>query len=414
MSIPPELGMNALNPFGSYWTRYPEAVSNNDYFVNLILNNCSRMRCITKTNELTETADNPGGSQGAAPAHRYWVSSVKAANPSFPILYGIDNGGSVKYYPPHHSFYRSRLLIEAAWAEANHMDGFAVGVEHEVAHASGSNLVTVATLTRSSNVVTATFATPHGFTTGQEITVSGASPSTFNVADSITSPTNVIVTVIDSTTLTYPNIGADESATGTLKMGWSYHQERSMIKADAAAAQAIFSGYLTYCCSQGYEQGWINDGITPGTNLDKIGFNIYGDVGNDNWTTFKSHLDTCWNAFGTNMILAEMNASDPGTWNNTSISGITPSSTAFYKLWEDELVRRFNYAKSLGLEQIFIYTAWDIENKFSLFYNEGSQNGQPTSTLFLDALFSGSFLPVVDRLCNRRSSSIFLGSMESQ
>lgn len=414
MSIPSQLGFNAPNPFGSYWTRYPAAVSNNEYFVNLILNNSSRMRCVTKTNELTETASNPGGSYGASPAHRYWVSSVKEANPNFPILYGIDPDVDVKYYPPHHAYYRQRMLIEATWAQEHGMDGFQVGNEHEVRHASGGHLITVASLTRTSNVVTAVFATPHGFTTGQEIAVQGATPSSFNVADSVSSPTNVQVTVVDSLTVTYPSVGTDGTATGSLRMQWSYHQERLMIKADAAAVQAVFPGFVTYSCSQGYQSGWINDGITPGTDLDKIGFDIYGDAGNDNFTTFKSTLDACWAAFGTNMIITEMNASDPGTWNNSSISGLTPSNPSFYKLWEQEVLRRFKYAQDLGVEQIYLYTAWDIQNNFSFFYNEGSQNAQPTSTLFLDATFSGGFLPVVDELCNRKKSSVFLGTMEAQ
>ena len=415
MSVSTILGVNAVQPYATYWSRFQSALVDTPAFARMITKNFRRMRCVTKTNELTETENNPGGGQGAAPAHRYWCLAVKAADPSIYILYGIDPGDQVKFYPPHFAFYKQRMLYEVAWARDNGMDGFQVGNEHEVSHAANGYNLTIATLSRSSNVATAVFSSAHGLTNGDEIAISGATPSTFNVADNIATGSGVSCTVVNSTTITYPNTGADESASGSLRLSWTYKEEREKVKECAVEARAIAPDLdYSYACSQGYQAGWIADGITPGVDLDKISFNIYGNTGNNNYSSFKTTLDQCWATFGTNMILTESNASDPGTWNSTSIDGLTPTNAAFYKKWEADMVARYNYAEALGVQEIYLFQAWSGNNVFPILYNTTPYNGLPSSSLELEAIIVGNWLPVIDLLHHERKRTAFIGTFESQ
>jgi hypothetical protein len=66
----------------------------------------------------------------------------------------------------------------------------------QASYAIGNQSVTITTLTQTANVATATTADPHSLVTGNQITVSGASQSDYNVT--------AAVTVTSPTTFTYP------------------------------------------------------------------------------------------------------------------------------------------------------------------------------------------------------------------
>ena len=83
---------------------------------------------------------------------------------------------------------------------------------------NGFNTQTISTLSVTSNVATATFATAHGFNVDDVIAISGANETQFN------SNWNV-KTVADATTLTFDITTADVTATGTIScktapLGW--------------------------------------------------------------------------------------------------------------------------------------------------------------------------------------------------
>jgi hypothetical protein len=67
--------------------------------------------------------------------------------------------------------------------------------------------VAISSISRSSNVVSVTLASAHGYATGASMNITGVSPVTFN--DSAAT-----ITVTDSTHFTYANTGSDESGSG--------------------------------------------------------------------------------------------------------------------------------------------------------------------------------------------------------
>ena len=74
-------------------------------------------------------------------------------------------------------------------------------------YAIGNASVDIASLTSVTTTATATTSDPHGLQTGNSVTVSGASPTTFNVTATIT--------VTSATTFTYTVVAGTSPATGT-------------------------------------------------------------------------------------------------------------------------------------------------------------------------------------------------------
>lgn len=394
-----ELGITQSQPYGG-WSYYLSNAqyTENDKYVPLFANTFPRIRMLT--------AVGYGGANTTYPnsptqCMQIWVRALKAYKPSIYVLYGATNNLQ-GFNPQNYPTYITYLLQEAQWAQDNGMDAFCIGNENLItsAHASSPGAMAVATLSRTSNVATATFATPHGLTTGDRIFVSGSSPSNFNVADSETVET-VQCTVIDSTTITYPSAGTDGAATGTIKLNWSALEVVRKTKALGVMCQAIFTrGPIQYSESQGHETAWITLGIIPGTDIDLIGINGYGAGTGDEvrYAYWKTMIDNLWAAFGSNLIITEHNVvQDSG---NEKVSGLDHRHIGFEYVADREIIRRYEYAKNLGISQIYLYGTAE----YPIFCNTWP------STDFDNAYMVGDFKPIIDKLKGGRITKVLIGN----
>lgn len=329
----------------------------------------------------------------SATANHTWALAVKAYNSGIYIHYGIANSSSV-YLPTFYDTFLPLMLAEAQWAQDNLMDEFQVGNEFEINGQSGTT--TIQSLTRSSNVVTVVTVSPHNLQTGDDVSVGNT------VTPSDMGAFNATCTVIDANTLTYVANGADGSGSGAnLKAG-----ERTIIrfvKLLAAQAQAVFTrGPITYSVSQGHEQYWTS--ITPGTDLDTIGLDIYGDTGYDN---FVSLVNAMFAVFGTQMIVSEFNLHS--SWSSARSRGMGPTLRGFDIAYGDELARRRDFLRTKGIQQAYFFCAWNASagasnnNNFTIFYNTN-----PTTASRL----LGNWKSGYDRLLEKRVSKVFLGTQQ--
>lgn len=344
----------------------------------------------------------------AAQADQVWALHLKNYNPNVYIMYGCATNPIFK--PRYYSALTTYTLAAAAWAQTNGMDCFCIGNENLISSVHGTTHGQVATLSRTSNVVTATFAFDHGFTTGDYIFVYGATPSDMNIADSFTAET-VQCTVTGATTLTYPATGANGSATGTIYVDWSAREVVRKTKALAVLVQAVFTrGPVEYTESQGKFAPWISLGITPGTDLDLIGLNAYG-AGNDEaaYTAWKSEVDTDFATFGTNLIITEMNVVQEAPDTRT-VGGLIYTQKGFDKTASTELIRRYNYAKDLGITQIYLFGPngnginwWMAFNFLCNTSPYGWNDGTKRQIV-------GNLMPVIKELKGERPTHVFFGN----
>jgi Glycosyl hydrolase catalytic core len=376
------LGVTAAQPYGT-WSGYITDYANISKPLLPYITQFPKVRVIAEEN-----------STNSQTACQLWIGQLRAYNPSQYILYGITHQS---FNPQTFAGYLTKVQTHAQWAQDNAMDAFCVA--NEVERLSARTTIDVATLSRSSNVATATFAAAHGLNTGEKIIISGASPSSFNTTDALNSSTGVAVTVVNPTTITFANTGVDESATGSIKLKYAYSTIPLKIKELAAACQPIFTrGPITYSIAQSYHQIYIDSGMTPDTDLDKMSINIYGA---NSLSTFTSTIDTCYTAFGTNLWVTEFNIHE--TWSSSSVRGMTPSTPGWDLVWADQIMYRLNYIKNKGIQTAYFFMGWNsssgANNQFCLFFNESTAG----------AGMSGNFKSLYYRLLGKRVETVFSG-----
>lgn len=132
------------------------------------------------------------------------------------------------------------------------------------------------------------------------------------------------------------------------------------IVATAASCQAIFSGDITYASTAGSSivDLWISEGITPGTDLDYLSFNVYGN-GQDDLSGFSADAKRIWDGFGTDSIISEFNlVTDNG------------SLTLSQQRQEEELSKRLSLLRAIGFEQayFFVWKKSESNEKLGLKY----------------------------------------------
>lgn len=256
--------------------------------------------------------------------------------------------------------------------------------------------MTISSVSRASNVATATFATAHRLTSGDYIFVSGGTDASFRVSDS-TSGETVQVTVIDDLTVTYPSTGSNGSGTGTYKMNWSAYEVVRKVKSLASIIQGIYTiGPVQYTESQGWETAWINLG--KGNDIDLWGINAYGTGNNEsNFTTWKATIDSCFAAFGSSLIVTELNCVvDSG---NVIIGNFNHEQIGAEQIFDNEILRRYTYLQSLNISQIYLYGTAE----YGYFANTWPIT---TST---NAYIVGRYKPIIKRLRGERMSEVFFG-----
>lgn len=113
----------------------------------------------------------------------------------------------------------------------------------------------------------------------------------------------------------------------------------------AVLVQAEFSGEVRCASTSGATivNLWIAQGITPGTDIDKLSFNIYGNSQTD-LSGFQSDAQRIFDGFGTDSIVSEFNlVTDSGTLS------ISPSRQ------EEEMNKRIGILDSIGFERMYAF-----------------------------------------------------------
>ena len=162
---------------------------------------------------------------------------------------------------------------------------------------------------------------------------------------------------------------------------------------------SIFTrGPVVYSESQGYEDAWITLGLPTGNYL--FGVNAYGSGSTDmdRFLYWKNIIDKLWTAFGAKLIITEHNVVlDVGS---TKIRGLSYSSPGFEDVADIELIKRYEYAKELGITQIYLYGTAE----YSMFANTYP------STDADDAYIEGDFKPVIDKIRGINTNKVFIGT----
>lgn len=414
MSIWSGMGTSSSGAYNG-WSDYTNAVADiEDPKWLPLFTNFPRIRAITAyaangSNDVVGGVVTPSISTTLT---RRWVLKVKAYDSSKYILYGTTNNDMPvtdhpelsRFIPSAYANYRLYVLDEATWAQDNGMDAFCIGNEMLISAAHSSTVGMIPTsITRSSNVATATFGFDHGLTTGDYITVGSGTDTSFRVADSETAET-IQCTVTGARTFTYASIGSDGTATGTYKINWSALEVIRKLKSLAHDVQSVFTrGPITYSESQGHTAGWIILGITPNTDLDLWSLNAYGTSGLDaagaGRTSWLSEVDTCWAAFGTNMILSEFNCVLDGNPLGY-VNGLTCDQRGFEQEHAKELAWRLNYLIGLGMTQVYY---------FGSMQGQMGYNTWPSNT-YGNKYFRGENRPVYNAMRRERVDRLFLGT----
>lgn len=388
-----ELGITQAQPYGG-WSFYlsDAQYTENTPFAKKFADTFPRIRIITSYGDGGSSHVYPNNSTLSAQS---WALALKSYKPSVYILYGVTSNLSsntpaeLSYFlPSAFSTYQTYLLAEAQWAQDNSMDAFCIGNENLISNSHSSQGMVISSLVRTTNVTTATFAFNHGLTTGDYIFVSGGNEAGFRIADSESAET-VQCTVVNSTTVTYPNTGANATGTGTFKMSWSAYEVVRKTKVLAVACQAIFtSGPIVYTESQGHVTPWINLDITPGTDIDLIGYNGYGDGTNtsSNYSGWKAEVDSMWAKFNTTLIITEHNVvQDSG---GAKVNNFNKNMSGFEDLADREIIKRYEYLKALGITQIYLFGT----DEYRIFCNT-----YPNTT-YNNAYLVGDFKPIVNKI----------------
>lgn len=404
------LGANAGGSY-SGWSDYTDAVAavEDPKWIPMAADAFPRMRCTNDYFTNGNLSDTVYPNISTTNLHR-WILKVKAYKPSLYIMYGhAGNQGTVTDYPEYSQYkpsgylrQRAYMLAEAQWAQDNGMDAFSVNNECLISAAHASVGMIPTSITRTSNVATATFSYDHGLTTGDYIFVAAGTTADYRVADSESAET-VQCTVTGARTMTYPSTGADGTAAGSYRVNWSAYEKVRKIKADIVAAQAVFTrGIVLYNESQGHSNPWIQLGLPDGAYY---GHNGYGTAGVEattaGYSSWKTEIDALYAAFGDKLIVTEFNCVLDGT-PNTAVGGLTCDQRGFEREHEKEIWRRYQYIRNSlpNISQVYY---------FSSMQGQMSYNTWP-SREYGNRYFRGDFRPIYNILREEPVDRVFLGS----
>lgn len=274
----------------------------------------------------------------------YWARIAKSKG--FNVLLGLARTGQGNTTTPttwktHEALVLAELAITR---DNNECDVFSIGNEEEERIGTQS----IATLTRASNVVTATFSAAHNYLTGDTVIIAGATPSDYNGTVTITD-------VPTPTTFTYTASGVDGSASGTLTAKMTVATFIRLAKETAVACRAVAPDLeYIYTSTETRVSDWASAGITPGTDLDYYGLNTYAGSATDT-STFRTKVQTGYDAFAERMFVTE--------W-NIFYNWPTATGQASYERGQGYARERFNILEDIGVERAYYYvpTAGNVSN----------------------------------------------------
>lgn len=325
-------------------------------------------------------------------AYQLWAKEIKNRYPDKYILYGIARSSGA-YWPTYYTSYLPLMLSEAQWAQYNLMDSFCIA--NEVEYGSRNGTLALTSLTRTSNVTVAVCTAPHNLLAGDTITIPTATPTSFRVNQSA-------MTIINSTTFSYPNPGLDDVASGGLAMQPGIATIVRLMKLLGTQARTVFTrGPILYSFAQGFESYWST--ITPGVDIDLIGLNAYPAT---DWPGFKNRINTMLGWHGDNFVITEFNIHYD--WSQAFVRSLTPSRKDFDILFGDEITKIAKYLENLGVSQAYFYTGWNgsagDNNNFTIYYNTEQNTGS--------AKLSGGFKAGFNQILGKRIGHVMIGTQQ--
>lgn len=286
-----------------------------------------------------------------------WLARSKAAviraiAKGAEVIWGVSSnpGGDVSYCITTENWptFRQAILDAAQWAQDNGVYEFQLGNEEEW-HVYRYP----ASITRTSNVATVTFAEDHAFTADNPINIWYGVPTDFNSYGGT-------ITVTGAKTFTYPSTGDDGSVSNPSACAISNISEGTIqtnLKSVATSAQAIFTrGKISY--TAGFGAGtWVYDlWDTLGLgDIDLLGWNAYYS-----WDGTLTNITNAVSTWGSRTYITEF--------------GLNPSGIDLYS--SDETVQAstinllLNHIISSGIERAHYFNY--ISDDFGAKKNDGT------------------------------------------
>ena len=201
------------------------------------------------------------------------VSSYNTSHPEYTI--------TAENWPA----FRQSILSNAKWAQDNGVYEFQLGNEEEM-HIWRHPI----SITRESNIATATFEEDHGFTAKNPVTIWGGNPSDFNAY----SANPVVITVTGPKTFTYASVGSDGLVSNPRRTFIGNMPEDTIqanLKVLASEVQSIFTrGNISYTASSSYFMDkWYALGRG---DIDVIAANVYANQ--SSWQEVVSNIVNWW------------------------------------------------------------------------------------------------------------------------
>lgn len=409
-----EFGVSINVPYGDFtgtgYDRYVDTTGDiaNAQMAPIYFKYFSRIRVVTNTSSHVDIGNVYPNRD--SPATHKWVQYIKSNYPNVVVHYGCASENS---NPVNWTLYKAFILADAASMNgvlgAN--DIYSVGNENLISNKHSSATLAITSLSRSSNVATATVASVGDLVTGDKIYVTGAtSASTFNVADDDNAGTEagVVATVVDGTHFTFPSTGVDETASAPGRWNWTAYEVTRKTKQLAVLGRAAAPGIAkwAYTESQGHMGSWNVLGITPGSDLDFMGVNTYGAGGGNeaDFLSWKSEVDTDFAVHGASkMIITEFNVVQDG--GNKRIRGFHNNHSFAEVVFDEEMMRRYKYLKALGITQIYLFNT----GEYSITRVRDSYYQASGGANYDQAYWTPKFKPLIHRMVYGEIDSVNMG-----
>lgn len=268
-------------------------------------------------------------SNGSVPAvwsnqsslNNYRAAAQSFINAGFYVTTGLTfQPISANNWPAYHDF----IVAEATYLQSQGIaiSEFEVGneLEHDIQP-------TINTLTQSGGVATATINGAWSFSSGESVTITGATPSGYNGTFVITVTGPHTFTYSVSSSLTSPATGSVSCYDITIS---TLHSNIRQLATDVKAVYTL--GLVSYACTNDTKVGistyteWISSGLG---NLDTLSIHTYGNVNVANQTVGAGGLTSIASmvtAFGNQCYVSEFNLDSTAS----NIAALNPIASAQY------------------------------------------------------------------------------------
>lgn len=247
--------------------------------------------------------------------------------------------------------FRQKIIDYAAIAQNIGITEYQIGNEEEL-HIYANPT----TMSRASNIVTAVLSFSPDYQVGDTIYVESATPSTFNGTFTLTG--------VSGATLTWAQIAANTSATGSKVTDFLKSDLRTNLRGVVAEVKAVFTGIVSTAVSQDDYSGWVSD-ADMGT-FDFLTYNIYGE---NSITTFTNQVQAMLTAFPNKIKISEF--AMHSNWLLSTAKGLTTTKKGFDKAYADEILNRIRVLQNLGITEAYMFTWQDSNDLWAIRLRDG-------------------------------------------